>query len=80
MRDMLSNVFSCCIHIEEQKHDLEIVLGAFYAERLAQIAFETSQERPGETAENVLSRMLDDALRGMDGKSICEKWLRGDAE
>lgn len=79
MRDMLNNVFSCCIHIEEQKHDLEIVLGAFYAERLVQIAFEASQEWPGETAENVLSRMLDDALRGMDGKSICEKWLGDDA-
>lgn len=79
MRDMPNNVLSCCIHIEELKRDLEIVLGAFYAERLAQIAFETSQEWPGETAENVLSRMLDDALLGMGGKSICEKWLRGEA-
>lgn len=66
--------FGCCIEHDELVRDLEVVVGKFYAARLDAIAKEASWS--GRPWNAVLADMVDDAVLGMDGKSLCVKYGR----
>ena len=67
-------VFECRIEHDELLRDLEIIVGSFYALRLDAIAKDVSLS--GRPWNAVLANMVDDAVLGMDGKSLCVKYGR----
>lgn len=67
-------VFGCAIRHDELLRDLEVIVGSFYAARLDAIAEEVSWN--GRPWNAVLADMIDDAILGMDGKSLCVKYRK----
>lgn len=67
-------VFECRIEHDELLRDLEIIVGSFYALRLDAIAKDVALS--GRPWNAVLADMVDDAIFGMDGKSLCVKYGR----
>ena len=72
IRNAQRYAFECRIEHDELARDLEAVVGEFYAARLDAIARETSWS--GRPWNAVLANMVDDAILGMDGKSLCVKY------
>ena len=68
-------VFGCAIEHDELLRDLETIVGSFYAARLDSIAKDESWS--GRPWNAVLADMVDDAVLGMDGRSLCMKYGKG---
>ena len=74
MTSAVEKAFACCIEHDELVRELGAVVGEFYALRLDGIAKEISWH--GMPWNRVLGDMLDDAILGMDGKSIIRKYAK----